>query len=111
MRVGRHFLANLAVLRCCVAGLFAVAALSSTFATTEATGRPTDLAIVGSGYFMVRDADGRRYLTRRGEFVIDAQGYLVSVAAFRVQGYGPDLVTAGDIRIAAPAGGPWLAGF
>ncbi len=42
-----------------------------------ATGSPLDLAIRGDGYFVVQTAQGNRY-TRAGNFMLDAQGRLVT---------------------------------
>jgi len=39
------------------------------------TGRDTDMAIDGNGFFIVRDGD-REFYTRAGQFEIDADGYL-----------------------------------
>jgi flagellar basal-body rod protein FlgG len=47
-----------------------------TQGTLEATGRPLDFAIAGSGFFAVRTAGGVQY-TRNGEFSVSAQGRLV----------------------------------
>jgi flagellar basal-body rod protein FlgF len=43
------------------------------------TGNPLDLAIKGSGFFVVQTPQGERY-TRNGHFQIDNQGQLVSPA-------------------------------
>lgn len=72
---------------------------------------PTDMAIEGDGFFMVRDPiSNNTYATRAGAFDIDSQGYLVTTGGFRVQGYqDPGLTTRGDIRIddsGKPAGDP-----
>ena len=42
------------------------------------TGRPTDLAIAGPGFFMVRRGE-QNYLTRAGNFELTAQGQLTTV--------------------------------
>jgi flagellar hook protein FlgE len=67
------------------------------------TDLPTDLAIAGNGYFMVRDTvTNTQYATRAGDFRLDAQGYLVTNTGCRVQGYtDPDLKTLGDVQINA----------
>lgn len=54
----------------------------------EQTGNATDLAINGEGLFVLKDpATGRLYYSRAGQFVFDANGYLVdTVDAYRVQG-------------------------
>lgn len=43
----------------------------------EQTGRATDLAIRGDGFFTVETPEGERY-TRSGDFTVNAQGYLVT---------------------------------
>lgn len=53
------------------------------------TGRPTDLALDGSGYFIV-DRGGRQLYTRAGEFQLNSQRQLSTLAGDRVQGYGVD---------------------
>jgi flagellar hook protein FlgE len=62
---------------------------------------PTDAAIEGDGFFVVRDpVSGNTFATRAGAFDIDSQGYLVTSDGFRVQGYNdPTLTIRGDIRI------------
>jgi flagellar hook protein FlgE len=62
---------------------------------------PTDVAIEGDGFFIVRDPiSGNNFATRAGAFDIDSQGYLVTSDGFRVQGYqDATLTTRGDIRI------------
>ncbi|HEY3490000.1 MAG TPA: flagellar hook-basal body protein [Candidatus Deferrimicrobiaceae bacterium] len=51
------------------------------------TGKPTDLAIEGEGFFTVRTKDGDR-LTRAGNFRIDAAGDLATVDGGKVLGAG-----------------------
>ncbi len=53
----------------------------------ETTGNATDLAIDGEGFFIVQDAEGAQYFTRAGAFRINAEGYLVDVNNYRVQGF------------------------
>lgn len=67
------------------------------------TGVPTDLAITGEGFFVVRNTlDNAQYVTRAGEFHVDAGGYLVTDGGFRVQGFADaGLSTQGDLRIDA----------
>lgn len=72
---------------------------------------PTDMAIEGDGFFMVRDPiSGNTFATRAGAFDVDSQGYLVTSDGLRVQGYqDAGLTTRGDIRIddsGKPAGDP-----
>jgi flagellar basal-body rod protein FlgG len=61
----------------------------------NSSGNPLDAALAGDGFFVVRTELGER-LTRSGNFVVDAGGYLAAADGSRVQG------TSGDISI--PAG-------
>lgn len=65
------------------------------------TGVGTDLAVTGSGFFVVRDTiSNNQYVTRAGDFRIDESGYLVTNSGLRVQGYSDAaLTTMGDILI------------
>lgn len=47
----------------------------------------TDLAITGSGFFVVRNGSGTPYLTRAGAFVPDQNGNLVNAAGYKLLGY------------------------
>jgi flagellar hook protein FlgE len=80
-----------------------------TAGALNATGVTTDLAINGpnpQGFFVVRDSNsGATYVTRDGEFNLDNNGYLLTNAGLRVQGfigpgapYPPGSAT-GDIQI------------
>jgi flagellar hook protein FlgE len=53
------------------------------------TGMATDLALEGKGFFVVDTPDGNMY-TRNGQFTIDEDGDLVTLAGLKVQGYGVD---------------------
>lgn len=72
-----------------------------TQGTISRTLVPTDNAIEGDGFFIVRDpVSGNQFATRAGAFDIDSQGYLVTNDGLRVQGYQDGtLTTRGDIRI------------
>jgi flagellar hook protein FlgE len=52
----------------------------------ESTSTTTDLAIQGSGFFVVTDAGGNTLLTRDGSFVPDASGNLVNAAGYYLMG-------------------------
>lgn len=54
---------------------------------------PLDMAILSEGYFVVKTADDKQYLTRNGRFSIDAEGYLVLPGVGRVQS------NKGDIKV------------
>jgi flagellar hook protein FlgE len=47
----------------------------------------TDLAIQGSGFFIVSDPGGASFLTRAGSFVPDAEGKLVNAGGFTLMGF------------------------
>lgn len=54
----------------------------------QTTDKNTDVAIDGDGFFMVSDDGGlTRYLTRDGDFKLDAYGNFVNNAGFVVQGW------------------------
>jgi flagellar hook protein FlgE len=65
------------------------------------TNVPTDMALDGDGFFVVRDpiAD-KTFVTRAGAFDRDREGYLVTSQGYRVQGFSDATLTVpGDIRI------------
>jgi flagellar hook protein FlgE len=67
----------------------------------ESTGKTTDMAIQGNGFFVVRDSSGGLLFTRDGAFKIDAKGNLVHPSTgYHVQGWKADDV--GDIDRAKP---------
>ncbi|MDD3897593.1 MAG: flagellar hook-basal body complex protein [Syntrophomonadaceae bacterium] len=71
-----------------------------TGAPATSTGRLTDMAIDGNGYFVVNDGSNR-YYTRAGAFDFDVEGNLETADGLRVQGWlaNPDtwdLDTNGD---------------
>lgn len=51
------------------------------------TTSPTDLAIQGNGFFLVKDASGNIFMTRAGSFVPDQNGNLVNAAGYTLMGY------------------------
>jgi flagellar basal-body rod protein FlgF/flagellar basal-body rod protein FlgG len=67
------------------------------------TGLPTDMAIQGEGFFLV-EKDGERFLTRAGNFLVNARGELVTQ-------YGQEqfavLTDAGTPVVIDPGAGPW----
>jgi flagellar hook protein FlgE len=62
----------------------------------ENTGVPTNVAIQGSGFFVVGDQGSRSY-TRAGDFSFDANGQLVTSDGLPVQGYTATDPTTGNI--------------
>ncbi len=75
------------------------------------TGSPTDLAVNGNGFFLVRDPGSNGvFATRDGAFTIDNSGYLINSVGYRVQGFTDGAGTnRGDLKLdltGAPAGTP-----
>ncbi|HTD67806.1 MAG TPA: flagellar hook-basal body complex protein [Candidatus Limnocylindria bacterium] len=83
------------------------------------TGLPTDLAVSGQGFFVVRDPmNNSTFATRAGDFRVDNNGYLVTNDGMRVQGFSDAGLSArGDIQIdatgapATAAAGATVASF
>jgi flagellar hook protein FlgE len=71
-----------------------LADISSTFSqgSFESTDSPTDLAIGGEGFFVVRDPNNANndYYTRAGEFRFDKDGNFVNPAGYIVGGWALD---------------------
>lgn len=89
------------------ANLEAAVALDRRAGDLESTRRPLDLAILGPGYFTVRDLEtGADYYTRAGNFNIDSSGRLVTadgrcqVVASDGRGIALDPAAAGGLRVA-----------
>ena len=78
-----------------------IAGVSASFTqgALQLTGRQTDLAIQGDGFFVV-DRNGQQLLTRSGAFAWDATGTLTTVDGSRVLGW------AADANGVIPTGGP-----
>lgn len=55
------------------------------------TGQPLDLAIEGSGYFVVSDGV-KEYYTRNGTFHVSSNGTIVNTMGLRLQGLSGDLI-------------------
>ena len=58
------------------------------------TRSPTDLAINGNGFFMVRGANETPYMTRAGSFVPNSAGELVNAGGYKLLGYN---LASGDL--------------
>ena len=67
-----------------------VAAVSQQFGqgNITSTGNNLDLALSGSGFFIVSNNGALNY-TRDGAFQVDQNGYLVTASGDKVQGYAP----------------------
>ncbi|WDO01754.1 lateral flagellar hook protein FlgEL [Aeromonas allosaccharophila] len=71
------------------------------------TGRGLDLAISGSGFFVLKDGSGQTSYTRAGMFQRDSSNYLTTASGTRLQGYTTDDAgklqsgVVGDIQVKA----------
>ena len=63
-----------------------------TQGTFDSTGRATDLAIEGRGFFTLQGSQGTAY-SRAGIFTVDNEGFLVNPDTMRVQGFAIDPLT------------------
>lgn len=71
----------------------------------EATGRITDIAVEGNGFFIVGDADNPSY-TRAGNFTVNEAGKLVSADGLTVLGYQGNSTTLSALDLSTiPTGG------
>lgn len=66
-----------------------VGSVTSTFTqgVVDLTGRATDMAINGSGLFVVQDSEGMNMYTRNGNFSLDKEGNLVDSQGRQVLGW------------------------
>ncbi|MGT3243001.1 flagellar hook protein FlgE [Yersinia enterocolitica] len=62
----------------------------------DRTGNAMDLAISGSGFFVVKNSSGDDAYTRAGMFTTDNNGVLVNTSGMKLQGYPAD--AAGNIQ-------------
>ncbi len=67
----------------------AVGAVQRSFTpgSVETTGVPSDLAIEGDGFFVLRTPENERVFTRDGSFSLSADSRLISADGFFVQGF------------------------
>ncbi|MEO1062731.1 MAG: flagellar hook protein FlgE [Actinomycetota bacterium] len=70
-----------------------------TQGASQVTGRTTDLAVQGSGFFVVQSGEDRLF-TRNGAFSFDEIGNLANAQGFIVQGWSAD--AAGDVDTTQP---------
>ncbi len=56
----------------------------------KTSNNPTDLALDGEGFFMVKDKQGVTYYTRAGQFRTDANGDLINLNGMYLQGWRLD---------------------
>jgi flagellar hook protein FlgE len=72
-----------------VGGGVQIQAISPVFSqgTIQTTSSNSDLAVAGNGFFRVKNPQtGQNFVTRAGNFRVDADGYMVTQQGFRVQG-------------------------
>ncbi len=62
--------------------------------SVENTANPTDMAINGAGFFVLRDLANSNFYTRAGDFKFDRNGYLINPDGLFVQGYEVTAVAA-----------------
>lgn len=74
---------------------------SFTQGALQLTGRTTDLAIQGDGFFVV-SSNGQQLFTRAGSFTLDGAGSLTTSDGMLVQGWQAD--TAGLVDVNGPTG-------
>ena len=70
----------------------------------ESTGEPTNAAIQGAGFFVVKSPDQAQFYTRAGNFSLNSEGVLITPDGYRVQGYSQIDATTGDIITTGQAG-------
>jgi len=61
----------------------------------QTTGGPTDVAIVGQGFFEIQSPEGLQY-TRNGRFSINASGALSTAEGWPVMGQGGEITVEGN---------------
>ncbi len=74
----------------------------------QKTGNPLDVALDGPGFFVVEDALGRLFVTRRGRFLLRADGMVVTPEGKRVLGVGGMPLQLLQERV-SPGEGSWTS--
>ncbi len=74
-----------------------------TQGSIEKTNNDFDVAVNGTGFFVIATAEGERY-TRAGNFRRETDGRLVTQDGARVQGQGGDIVLTGQTMSVSPDG-------
>jgi flagellar hook protein FlgE len=77
---------------------------SFTQGAFESTENPLDLAIDGSGFFILKNEDNSSFYTRAGQYKLDKDGNIVDQNGLYLQGYlvddrGNILNTVGNLRV------------
>jgi flagellar basal-body rod protein FlgG len=84
-------------------GIYLYHALDNRPGQINATGRDTDLAVMGNGFFTV-DAPGGNAYTRHGSFALDTDKQLVTPDGFPVLGERGPVILDGDNFVIGPDG-------
>lgn len=66
----------------------------------ETTSSVLDLAVVGQGFFIVKDSDGNSFYTRAGQFSLDASGRIVNPDGLALQGASGDITLTSGLTLA-----------
>lgn len=81
---------------------------SFTPGSVETTGVPSDLAVEGDGFFVLRTPENERVFTRDGAMTLSADNRLLSSDGFFVQGYGVnsdfEIVPGAIVDVTIPLG-------
>lgn len=64
----------------------------------QTTGKNTDLAITGEGFFVMKKGD-QTFFTRNGNFMIDKDGLLVNSNGMKVQGWNAQPTGTGEFMV------------
>lgn len=69
-----------------------------TQGSLQTTGKNTDIALTGEGFFLMKDGD-KTFFTRNGNFLVDRDGTLVDANGLRVQGWQSQAMATGEYII------------
>ncbi len=73
------------------------------------TDNPLDIAIQDDGFFVLKDAEGKDFLTRAGNFRLNTEGEIIAMDGKKLQGFGGDLVIPPELFGAKDAEGQFVA--
>lgn len=66
----------------------------------QQTDNPLDLAIQDDGFFLLKDQEGKDYLTRAGNFRLNTEGEIIAMDGKKLQGFGGDIVIPKEMLVA-----------
>lgn len=87
-----------------------VGAIQRSFSpgSIETTGVPSDLAIEGDGFFVLRTPENERVFSRDGSFTLSADNRLITADGYFVQGYGInqnfEIIPGAIVDVSIPVG-------